>query len=589
MQQMKNKITWSILVVATAVILYACKKSFLDVSPQGVLDESTLATEKGVKKVLISAYAMLDGYDQLGGGSNPGVGTQWGSGASNFVFGSMAGGEANRGSTPGDQGANMVPFIRREAAPTAPSTNDRWKALYEGIKRCNTVLQLLAKATDVSADNRKNITAQVRALRAWFHFQLRITFGKVCYIDEKIDADLSSGAILGVSNETDIFPKIVEDIKYAYENLPATQDAKGKINKWCAGAIYGKVLMFTKDYATAKTVLTDVYNNGTTSLGVKYNLNTNFDDNFNIDFENSPESVFAFQSSANDGGGAQNGNWGDNLNTSAFLGGAGFYCPTYYFTNQFKTDAAGLPVANPQNTQVMDPLGTDPKNGGQAGYTQYSGNVDVRLDWTVGRDGVPFLDWGTAATGWQRDATAGPFAQKKTMIRQSQVGAYHDASVWFSSGGTSLNINLIRFSDVILLLAEAETEASGGSLTTAFNLVNRVRSRADGSRKVSFSATYGVPVTKPYTAAFASQAAARTAIRLERLLELGMEGQRFFDLLRWGIASTELSAYWTYESALKYQVNGGDLTPKPSYTTGTSDYASIPQRQIDLSNGFLKP
>lgn len=581
---MKNKIAWGIMVATSVVTLYACKKSFLDVSPQGVLDETTLSTEKGVNKVLISAYAMLDGYDQ-----GPNVGTQWGSGASNFVFGSMAGGEANRGSTPGDQGANMVPFIRREDAPNAPSTNDRWKALYEGVKRCNTVLQLLENATDASADSRKNITGQARALRAWYHFQLRITFGKVPYIDEKIDKDLSSGAIKGVSNQTDIFPKIVEDIKFAYDNLPAAQNAKGRINKWTAGAIYGKVLMFTKDYATAKTVLTDVYNNGRTPLGVKYDLNANYDDNFNIDTENSPESVFAFQSSANDGGGAQNGNWGDNLNTSAFLGGAGFFCPTFYFTNQFKTTALGVPVASPQNTQVMDPLGTAPGSGGQAGYSQYAGNVDTRLDWTVGRNGVPFYDWGTVATGWQRDATAGPFLGKKIMIRQSQVGTYHDASVWFSSGGTALNINFIRFSDVILLLAEAEIEAPGGSLATAFTLVNRVRTRAQNTRVVAFPATFGVPFTRPYTVPFATQAEARAAVRLERGLELGMEGHRFFDLLRWGIASTELAAYWNYESALTYQVNGGDLTPKPAYTATKSDYASIPQRQIDLSNGFLVP
>ncbi|MDX1954823.1 MAG: RagB/SusD family nutrient uptake outer membrane protein, partial [Chitinophagaceae bacterium] len=346
-----------------------------------------------------------------------------------------------------------------------------------------------------------------------------------------------------------------------------------------AGAIYGKILLFTKDFTTARTVLNDVVANGTNPLGVAFDLTTNYDDNFNVDFDNSRESVLAFQASSKDNAGARNGNWGDLLNTPATnLGGAGFFCPTYWFTNSFKTDGNGLPVTNPHNTDVLDPAG-------MAGYTQYSGNVDTRLDWTIGRNGVPYHDWGTFQTTWRRDVSAGPFANKKTVIRQSQVGATHDASVWFSAGGVALNINYIRFSDVILMAAEAEIEG-GGSLATAQTLINRVRNRAKNSSVVSFPNTYGTPRTEPYTAAFANQDAARTAVRLERTLELGLEGWRFFDLVRWGIAATELNAYYTYESAMPYQVI---LVPKPTYASPAQDFYPVPQQQIDLSNGFIKP
>ena len=572
---MKNRISKLLLAITVLVLFYACKKSFLEQQPRGVLDEATLATEKGVNKILLSAYAMLDGHD---GALN--LGGEWGSGGSNFLYGSMAGGEANKGSDPADQEPNMKGIIRHEATATNGGLNDRWKAIYEGVKRTNTVIQVLAKATAVSDAARKNLLGQARALRAWFHFQARITFGKVPYLDEKIDADLASGVIAGVTNETDIFPKIVEDAKYAYENLPAGQDAVGRINKYVAGAIYGKILLFTKDFATAKTVLTDVVNNGTNPLGVKYDLLTNYDDNFNVDFDNNKESVFAFQASSQDNAGARNGNWGDLLNTPSATGGggAGFFTPTYFFANQFKTDAAGLPLANPNNTEVYDPFA-------QAGYTKYANNVDTRLDWTIGRDGVPFHDWGTYLTSWPRDRSAGPYAGKKTMIRQSQVASTHDASIWFVGGGTALNLNLIRFSDCILMLAEAETEA--GSLATAFTLVNRVRTRAQNTRVVTFPATQGTPLTRPYTVPFASQAAARTAIRLERLLELGMEGWRFFDLVRWGIASTEMNAFYAYESAFPYQVILKLPTPA-TYAAG-KDYYPIPQQQIDLSHGFIKP
>jgi hypothetical protein len=580
---MKNKISKLFLALAVVFVFFACKKSFLEVTPNGVLDEATLSTEKGINKLLIAAYAMLDGHD---GGQN--LGGEWGSGGSNFLFGGIGGGEANKGSDPGDQGPNMTPVQRHDITSTNGAINDRWKAIYEGVKRTNLVLEILAKVPEVGDVARKNISGQARALRAWYHFQARIIFGKACFIDEKTDLDLASGAIESVSNQTDIFPKIVEDAKYAYENLPASQDAIGRINKYVAGAIYGKILLFTKDFATAKTVLSDVYTNGTNSKGVHFDLLANYDDNFNLDFDvrdaaptKNPESVLAFAASSLDNASARNGNWGDLLNTPSATGGggAGFFCPTQYFVNQYKTTATGVPVASPQNLQLMDPFG-------EPGATRYSGNVDVRLDWTVGRDQVPFHDWGTYLTTWPRDKSAGPYAGKKTMIRQSQVASTHDGSIWFVGGGTALNLNLIRFSDVILMLAEAEIEAPGGSLANAFALINRVRSRAATSRVVTFAAANGVPLTAPYTVAFASQAEARTALRLERALELGMEGWRFFDLVRWGIAATELNAYYTYESPFAYQVI---LRPKPTYASPANDYYPVPQQQIDLSHGMIKP
>ncbi len=584
MKNISSKILLVIMVVAMA--FYACKKSFLEKKPVGALDEATLSTEKGVNAILIGAYAMLDGHY----GSFGVIGNEWGSGGSNFVFGSMAGGEANRGSSPGDQAGNMVPEIRHEGTSTSGSLNDRWRAIYEGVKRTNTVLQVLEKATGISDATKKNITGQARFLRAWYHFNARITWGKVPYLDEKTDADLAAGVIPGVPNDKEIWPNIIADVKYAYDNLPVAQDAVGRVNKWVAGALYGKVLMFSKDYATAKTVLQDVVTNGGIQVASinggalrKFGLLPNYADNFNVSTENSQESVFAFQTSAQDNAGARNGNWGDQLNFPANggIGGAGFFCPTYFFTNQFKTDALGVPVAAPQNTSVLDPAG-------QAGLTQYAGNVDVRLDWTVGRNQVPFHDWGTYKTDWQRDVTAGPFMGKKSVIRQSQVGAYHDASIWFSAGGNALNMPLIRFSDVLLLLAEAEIEAPGGSLVNAFNLINQVRTRAANTPAVVFPAAVGVPKTAPYTVPFASQAAARTALRLERLLELGMEGGRFFDLVRWGVAQTELNSFYNYEAALPYQSQGDLNNPKAQYAGATRDYYDLPQKQIDLSNGTLK-
>lgn len=579
-----------------AIILYACGKSFLESSPRGVLDEPTLTDVKGLNNLLIGAYALLDNYDQAIEFN------QFGASASNALFGDIGGTVANKGSELSDQSDIYSTIERHDVNSTNKALNDQWRVLYEGIKRTNEVLRLTARVQEMTADERKNFEGQARFLRGWYHFTGRIIFKKFAWIDVEIDDKLISGELAGVTNEDEIFPKILEDAKFAWENLPEAQPAKGRINKWSAGAFYGKVLLYTKDFATARTVLNDVVANGKTPLGVKYDLNADYSDNFNVDKENSKESVFAFQASANDNSGGGNANWGDMLNTPPNAGGgAGFFTPTYYFTNFFKTTAAGLPVANPQNTQVLDPYG-------QAGYTLYTGTVDPRLDWTIGRNGIPYLDWGVMDNSWVRSDvgvtapfSSGPFHPKKGTIWSKQTQGSHDAGVWFTTGGVSLNINLIRFADVLLMAAEAEAEDAGGSLANATTLVNRVRSRAAAMPRVKTYISNANPAggftntdagnysAAPYPGVFASKADAIAAIRLERLLELGMEGFRFFDLVRWGIAQTEINAFYQYESQFPYARVLKTPNLVPPYQSPGDDYYPVPQRQIDLSNGMLKP
>lgn len=589
----KHKITGICLVAFLLIGIYACKKSFLDVKPEGSLDENTLTDALGLNKLLVGAYAELDNYDPRT------EGFVFGPSASNALYGDIGGGVANKGSAESDQKDLYAPVQRHETNPNNNTLNIQWKVSYEGIKRTNEVLRILPKVTGMSDEDKKNVEGQARFLRGWYFFQLRIIFNKVPYIDLAIDDQLNNGEIQSVANDKEIFPMILEDAKFAYENVPEMQDAVGRVNKWNAGAFYGKVLLYTHDFATARTVLNNVVDNGKNPLGVKYDLNTHFGDNFNVDFDNNKESVFAFQASANDNAGTQNSNWGDMLNTPGNAGGgAAFYTPTYYFVNKFKTDASGLPVANPDNTEVLDTYT-------QAGYTQYTGSVDPRLDWTIGRSGIPYHDWGLIDHSWVRPDelgavpySSGPFHPKKGVIRNSQVGSSHDPGVWFSTGAVSLNINLIRFADVILMAAEAEAE-DGGSLTKAFALVNRIRTRAANTPTVKKYLNNSNPSggysnedagnykAAPYTAPFASKEEALKAIRLERLLELGMEGFRFFDLVRWGIAQQELNAFYQYESKFPYAkiLKSPNV---PAYTSPADDYYPIPQKQIDLSFGFLK-
>lgn len=590
---LSKKPAGKIIVCLSVIIMFACGKSFLETTPRGVLDEATLTDAKGLNNLLIGAYALLDNYDQAIEFN------QFGASASNALFGDIGGTVANKGSELSDQAEIYSTIQRHDVNSTNKALNDQWRVLYEGIKRTNEVLRILGRVNDLTADQKKNIEGQAKFLRGWYHFIGRVIFKKFAYIDLATDDKLISGEIKGVTNEDEIFPKIVEDAKFAYENLPEAQEARGRINKWVAGAFYGKVLLYTKDFSNARTVLNNVVDNGKTPLGAKFDLVANYADNFDVSKENNVESVFAFQASANDNAGAGNANWGDMLNTPQNAGGgAGFFTPTYYFVNHFKTTAAGLPLSNRQNTEVLDTYG-------QAGYTLYAGTVDPRLDWTIGRKGIPYHDWGIVDDAWVRTDggltapfSSGPFHPKKGTIRSSQTQGSHDASVWFTTGGVSLNINLIRFADVLLMAAEAEAEA--GTVAKAFEYVNRVRTRAantstvkkyinDANPSGGFSnVDAGNYKAAPYTVVFASKDEAITAIRLERILELGMEGFRFFDLVRWGIAQTELNAFYQYEAQFPYaRVLKSPVVPP--YASPGDDYYPVPQRQIDLSGGFLKP
>jgi len=557
--------------------LGSCTDNFLDQPALGALSEDVIANKEGADKLLIGAYAALDGQ---GFGGNP-----WEAAPDNWVYGTVAGGEASKGSFGGDQPAidQIVKFISN---PSNGFYNSKWKAAYEGVTRANNTLKLLAIATDITVEEGDNMAAQARFLRGHYYFELKKMFNNVPWVDETTEDPKQP-------NDVDIWPNIEADFKFAFENLPATQGDFARANKWAAAAYLGKTYLYQKKFPEAKDIFTEVINSGINPEGVKYELIDRFSDNFDAAEENNSETVFDIQMVANDGTGTiANANQGGMLNfpyNSPFRC-CGFYQPSQDLVNSYKTDpATGLPNLTAYN---QDPVKSDMGITSSEAFTPYTGTLDPRLDWTVGRRGVPYHDWGKhPGAAWIREQTyGGPYAPKKNIYRQATQDLYSDQSSW--APGTALNVRVIRFADVLLMAAEAEAEA--GSLDVALGYVNQIRQRAAnpdgflnqyiddsdplaGFNEGAYAANY---IVSDYTIVdFGSKEMALDRIYFERKLELAMEGHRFFDLVRWGIAEQTLNAYFDYQGDLTTDVRGAKFIP------GKSEYYPIPQAQIDLSVG----
>jgi hypothetical protein len=522
---MKNKIKIPAILAIFLTMLFACSEDFLDRPAQGNLDAVTLANQAGVEGNLISCYAYLDGQSTSGGIV---------SATSNWVFGSVASDDAYKGSEPGDnQTTTDIEMYQWSTGNADGGMNEKWSGHYDAISRANATLNLLLTVEGISSDDQARIKGEALFLRAFYHFELWKTFKNIPYYTET-DEDFRKTNV-GV----DPVPLILADLDEAINLLPESQAAVGRVNRWVAKAFKGKVQVYDEDWGGALTTLRDVVDNG------PYSLEANYHYVFDVAHNNGPETVLAYQASVNDGaGGGENGNHPDRLNfphSGSPFGCCGFHQPSYNMVNAFKVDANGLPFLDGSwNDAVLDPADV----------------VDPRLDWTTGRDGVPFLDWGTHEAGWIRDrAWAGPYSIKKTVYEQAAGAA--SAVGWAPYQLNSLNRHLLRYADVMLLLAEAEIHA--GTAENARLLINEIRTRAAQGAQGPVGGPMVVPIDDAsitwatydigtYPAA-GWDAIAMDALKMERRLELGMEGHRLFDLRRWGDAITVLNDYIAVESA----------------------------------------
>jgi hypothetical protein len=573
MKTMNKLKKYTVLSMGLLMFGVSCNDNFLEVLPAGALADAQVGTKDGIEGLLIGTYAAVNGV----------FGNRF-EGPNHWITGSIMGGEANKGTDAGDY-STINPIQRYETDPTSGDLNTLWNGRYEGVSRANAVLRALENATDLSAADAARIAGEARFLRGHFYFDLKKHFNSVPVYDET----LSAPEVVEVPNTPDVWGQIEADFQFAYDNLPAV-NGPGRNNKWAAAAYMGKAKLFQQKFSEAKTWFDDVIANGTTSNGLKYALLDDYAQIFNAENDQHAESVFDVES-ANNTGSVNNANYFDDLNYPYNTGPdgpgncCGFFQPSFELGNSFRT-VGGLPLLDKSYNSAANALETDYGLEADDPFTPTAKELDPRIDWSIGRRGIQYLDWiPHPGKAWIRSQPyAGPYSPKKYIYYKSQENSFTDGSSW-TRGYATMNYTIIRYADVLLMAAEAEIEA--GSLETARGYVNQVRARAanpaywvsnDGG--ATPAANYVIAEYPP--SQFANKASATEAVRFERKLELSGEGHRFFDLVRWGVAAADLNAYLAYESTLLVTKFGG-----ASFTAGKSEYYPIPQTQIDIQGSDI--
>lgn len=562
----KNTLYTALL--ATGLLFSGCGKDFLNKVPQGELFGDQITNGDGVEALLLGAYSIMNGN----------VNGTWGSyaaGPSQWVFGEMAADNAHKGSDENDQAAmNLIETLR--TTPTNDQVLAMWQVYYEGILRCNATLKLLradqAGSKDISAARATAIEAEAKMLRGHYYFFLWRVFKNLPYIDENTSVEDAQR----MPNNTDIYDKIIADVKHAMDNLPETKykGEAGRMDKRIATAYLAKLYLYQGKHDLALPLFESV-------IGAKDLTAMAFENNFDIDKEDGPEAILVSKHAINPNGSGDNANVGDMLNGlygTSQVNCCGFFQPSIDLVNAYKVDANGLPYLDNSyrdNAYVSD-LGLVGKD-----KTDYEVDktlrVDPRLDYTVGRRGVPYLDHGVMpGDAWMRKPSfAGPFVGMKSILKISQFPGNVVSGENYITG---LDVNIMRLADVILMAAECAVET--GDLNKALKYVNIVRERANKlPRKQIDNVLVADYLIQPYPA-FADVDYARKAVRMERRLELALEGHRFYDLVRWGIAKDVLESYSKFE---------GEHLPffKGIIFNAHNAYFPIPQMEIDRSDATL--
>lgn len=563
-----------IYLITSCSLLFGSCSNFLDQTPQAVVSSDDLNTPENVEKMVTAAYSAL-GNDHY---TSP-YSSMW-------PYGNLRSGDAYKG---GDGAGDISEFHFYETFALNRVdnglTDQLWFRLYVCIGRTNDALGRLNAISEEAFPEKVVRQAEVRFLRAHYYFLLKVLFKYMPYIDETVPKENYATISNEELSNDELWTKIADDFRFAADNLPATQPQIGRVSKFAAKAYLAKALLYQAykqdennavtsiDAATLQQVNTlcdEVIGSG------RYQLNNDFGNNFKSATENSTESVFAIQYSREDGTPKGRLDYGHALNypMNTDYGCCGFHSPSYNLINSFKTDAGGLPMFNTFNDKNI------------TGGSDFQINTfDPRLDHTVAIPGHPYkYDPGFVyQRSWARAPDVyGSYLSLKEAVLPNDA-AFQKIPPFMSS---SKNWDIIRYPDVLLFKAEALVEL--GRQDEALALVNSIRDRAGRSTGQlkqsdgSFTSNYKVDVYKPGINCTWTQDFARQAVRWERRLEFAMEGYRFFDLVRWGIAAEYLNAYFAVEKTRSPHLADA------AFKKGRDEYLPVPLNQMNYSKGLYK-
>ena len=538
---------------ASSLSLTSCD-DFLDLKPTGTFTEEQL-DDSSIEGLMASAYAGLEAHFFGNNESFAGPITNW-------VF-DVRSDDALKGG--GD--ITMEQYIHQLEVSNVTSDNavalDKWRNNYYAISRVHKAMNAIENS---NIANKATYLGELKLLRAYFYFDLIRIFKQVPYFTENEDPN---GKRADEYTRDQIFSFIKQDLVDAYSVLPEEQSQVGRFNKYVAAAVMAKVSAFTSNWSDVETYANYVIASN------KYDFYDNYGDMSKIEFNNKKESIMAVQfSTANNNAHI---NWSNLLNTTysegALFGtGDDFFLGSQNLVDAFATDNNGLPYLDGSDHYVKTT---------ENGDGNYDGNVDPRLDFTVGRLGMPFRGH-TYNKKWCRAYNIyGEYSGKKGLIDPSSP----DMVQGFPWGASALNYCIIRYSDIVLLKAEALIEQNK-QLDEARTLINDVRKKAqrsiDGNYTPQdldpFNANYNVGL---YPSEGWTQEYARKAVRMERRLELAMEGNRWFDLLRWNTAVSTVNAYMQSEQRYHTYYAGNSISEDELYF-------SVPYEEVNNSNGLYK-
>lgn len=539
---------YGLALASVAVCAVSCD-DMLDTKPQGSFTSEQIGEDEAVD-MMTSAYATLlchyfGNNESFAGPIN------------NWVI-DLRSDDALKG---GD-GVTMEGYMHQLEIGNVQSDNDvinfKWRNNYFSISRCNTAIKAILGASSLPEATKASFVAEMKTLRAYYYFDMLRLFARFPYFDETV-ANPSECRADEYSREQ-IAGFIRADLRDAYKALPETQEQVGRFNRYVAAAILARVDLFLSEWAEAEEYAGYVIASG------RYELYPNFLDMSKPEFNNMYESVMAVQfSSANS---PDQFNFNNCLNCTWSEGnlygnGDDFYLASQDLVNAFRTDANGLPYLDgSQNSESVT-------------SADYAGNVDPRLDFTLGRIGMPWRSYQYNEKWCRNLELYGQYSGKKPYPSPDSPFVKPGIVPW---GASSLNYIIIRYADVMLMKAEALIEQNK-DLDQARDLINRVRAKAARSVDAGYTPVDCNPMVAnyavgQYSATSWNQDYARRAVRHERRVELAMEGLRWFDLLRWGNAVEVVNKYYQFE--VDYQ---------PYYSTANLSadelYFPIPLNQKD--------